>query len=71
MLQSTRMQIPAMNSAESTRQVSDALVRIQGVADIGVDADQGVIEVRFDPEKTGMDAIRSAVAGAGFQVAER
>lgn len=57
-----------MNSAETTRQVSDSLVRVQGVADIGVNPEQGLVEVKFDPGKTDAEAVRNAIRQAGFQV---
>lgn len=66
MLEQTRLRIPAMDSAEATRKVSDALVNVQGVADIGVNPDERRVEVRFDPEKTDPEALRSAVRNAGF-----
>lgn len=66
MLSSTRMRIPEMKSVDTTRAVSDALVAVQGVADIGVDADQGLVEVRYDPGKTNEDQICDAVRQAGF-----
>lgn len=68
MLNSAQMHIAGMNSAESTRKVSDALVRVQGVADIGVNPDQGLVEVRFDAGKTNEAALQAAVREAGFQV---
>jgi copper chaperone CopZ len=68
MLISMRMQVPQMNSAATTRQVSDALVQVQGVADIGVNPDQGLVEIRFDPHKTSESAIRDVVQQVGLQV---
>ena len=67
-LQSTTMRVPSMDSAHKTRTVSDALVRVQGVADIGVSPDQGIVEVRYDAGKTDEQAIRQAVQNAGFEV---
>lgn len=68
MLNTTRLHVPGMNSAETTRQVSDSLVRVQGVADIGVNPEQGLVEVKFDPGKTDAEAVRNAIRQAGFQV---
>lgn len=55
-----------MKSAEAIRKVSDALVSIQGVADIGVNGEEGLLEVRFDPGKTSEEEIRSVVVQAGY-----
>ncbi len=66
MLSSTRMRIPTMRTAEATRQVSDVLVNVQGVADIGVNPDEGLVEVKYDSGKTQPEAMREALRRAGF-----
>lgn len=68
MLQSTTMKVTGMNSAHAIRAVSDALVAVQGVADIGVNGDQdpGTVQVKFDGGKTNEQAIREAVQRAGY-----
>lgn len=66
MLQSARMHISEMNSARATRGVSDALVGVQGVADIGVSPDRGIVEVKFDPTRTDEASIHEAIRRAGY-----
>lgn len=66
MLKNVRMRIPAMSTPEVIRQVSDALVAIQGVGDIGVSGEEGLVEVAFDPEKTSSGEIQSALGAVGF-----
>ena len=66
MLEQVRMRIPTMTSAEAIRQVRDALVAIQGVGDIGVSGEEGLVEVAFDPGKTSAGEIQSALGGVGF-----
>ena len=70
MLKTTRLHVPGMNSARTTRQVSDALVNVQGVADIGVDADRHIVEVKYDDGKTDKGAIEQAIRQAGVLVDE-
>jgi|GEM_PF-5491697 len=70
MLKQTRFRVPGMNSARTTREVSDALVNVQGVADIGVNADEHVVEVKYDPGKTDSGAIASAIRRIGIAVEE-
>lgn len=60
MLKRTRLQVRPMNSADAIRRVSDALVQIQGVGDVGVNGEEGLVEVAFDPEKTTERQIHSA-----------
>jgi len=66
MLRTAKMHISELNSARATRGVSDALVSVQGVADIGVNADRGFIEVKFDPTRTDENAIHEAIRRAGY-----
>jgi copper chaperone CopZ len=54
-----------MKSSEEIRRVTDALVAVQGVADIGVNDCE--VEVRFDAGKTNEAAIRAALASAGHE----
>lgn len=70
MLKKTRFRVPGMNSARTTRAVSDALVVVQGVADIGVNTDEHVVEVKYDPEKTDPGAIASAIRQTGIELDE-
>ena len=70
MLRKNRFRIPGMNSARTTRQVSDALVNVQGVADIGVNADEHVVEVMYDPGKTDAAALQLAIEQTGIMVDE-
>lgn len=70
MLRKHRFRVPGMNSARTTRQVSDALVNVQGVADIGVNADEHVVEVKYDPGKTNPGALSSAISSTGILVDE-
>lgn len=68
MLNTTRMHVKGMNSARDIRRLSDTLVDIQGVADIGVNDEQELVEVKFDPTKTDASALESALRQAGFEV---
>lgn len=65
-LNQTKMRIPQMNSVGSTQKVSETLVQIEGVADIGVNPDEGLLEVMYDPQKTDEAAIRAALSKSGF-----
>jgi copper chaperone CopZ len=71
MLQSMRMKVPAMNTARETREVSDALTRVQGVADVGVKPDDRLVEVKYDPTKTDTHSIHDAVRKAGYALRPR
>jgi copper chaperone CopZ len=68
MLRSARMQVRGMESAQAIRQVSDTLVGVPGVADVGVNGEAGLVEVRFDLEKTTAEQLKDVVRRAGFHV---
>ncbi len=68
MLQSTRLHVRGMNTAADIRRLSDTLVAINGVADIGVNDEQELVEVKFDPQRTEAQALQSALRQAGFEV---
>lgn len=68
MLESLRLRVGGMDSVRDIRKLSDTLVRIQGVADIGVNDEQQMVEVKFDPGKTDPSALEFAVRQAGFDL---
>lgn len=63
-----RMNVWHMADVRTAQKASETLVKIQGVADIGMNVDEGYLEVQFDPKKTDESAIRSAMQQAGFEV---
>jgi periplasmic mercuric ion binding protein len=51
--------------------VDAALRRVSGVIDSKVDTASGTVTVRFDPDKTNVDAVEDAVSNAGFPAKAR
>ena len=58
--------VRGMHCGGCERTVSRALVALPGVAEARADFVAEEVEVTFEPERIGTDAIRSAVHAAGF-----
>ena len=58
--------VHGMHCGGCERTVSRALVALPGVAEARADFVAEEVEVTFEPDRVGTDAIRSAVHAAGF-----
>lgn len=62
-----KIQVQGMGCENCIRHVTEALEGLPGVKDVTVDLQTG--EVSFDkPDSVSMDAIKSAIKDAGYQI---
>ncbi len=61
--------VPGMGSDHCAGIIKDSLNRLEGIAEIKTNISNHKVEVAYDSEKTGQDAIRSAVEKSGYEVA--
>lgn len=60
------IKVQGMTCGGCVRSVTGVLKALPGVADAEVSLEAAQAQVRFDPEKVTVDAMRAAVEGAGF-----
>ncbi|MBI1395838.1 MAG: hypothetical protein GC151_07645 [Betaproteobacteria bacterium] len=62
----TQLNVGGMTCGGCVASVTRVLKQIQGVSDADVSLEAGRAVVRFDPDRTTVDALLSAVERAGF-----
>ena len=67
-MQTIQLKIDGMTCGGCVASVTRVVKEVPGVADARVDLKNGLAEVDFDPSRTGSDAIRNAIEGAGYDV---
>lgn len=63
------LSVPGMTCDHCKAVVDGAVSGIEGVEKVAVDLRAKQVEVAFDPQRTGPDAIRAAIEEAGYQIA--
>jgi copper chaperone len=61
------VRIGGMTCQGCVRSVQQVLETIPGVEHAEVSLDKGQARVSFDPEQTGVDAFKAAIADAGYE----
>ncbi|WP_028571712.1 heavy metal translocating P-type ATPase [Desulfonatronum lacustre] len=61
--------VPGMGSDHCAGIIRESLNRLDGIEDISTNISNHKVRVNYDPDRTGSDAIRSAVEKAGYEVA--
>lgn len=62
------LRIEGMSCQHCQKAVTDALKQVAGVESVDVNLDSGTATVRFDPSRASEEAMREAVAEAGYEV---
>ena len=62
------LKVDGMTCGGCVASVTRVVKAVAGVADARVDLKSGSAEVDFDPSRSGADAIRNAIEGAGYDV---
>jgi Cd2+/Zn2+-exporting ATPase/Cu+-exporting ATPase len=72
MSESTTLEVPiaGMDCAECTQHVQHAIAALPGVESVDVFLASERARIRLDPAQVSLDAVRKAVEGAGYSVAE-
>ena len=65
-----RLGIKGMRCASCVTMIEEALHLVPGVASASVNVVSATADVRYDPRVTDMEAVRSAIEGAGYQAVE-
>jgi Cu+-exporting ATPase len=61
--------VPGMGSDHCAGIISESIRRLPGIVEVGTNIASHRVTVRFDPDRTGADAIRGAVERSGYDVA--
>ena len=64
-----KLKVDGMTCGGCVASVARVIKAVPGVADARVRLDAASAEVDFDPERTDVAAIRTAIEGAGYEVA--
>ena len=68
MTESVVLTVTGMKCGGCETNVTDKLQAIDGVVSVKASSKDKTVSVDFDAEKTGLDAIKDAITGAGFTV---
>jgi Cd2+/Zn2+-exporting ATPase len=68
---SVTVRVPDMDCASCADKVEGSVERVAGVLAVDPQPTVGRLRVEYDPERTDVDALVAAVAGAGYEVTER
>ena len=67
-METVSLNVQGMSCGGCVASVTRVLKAVPGVADVAVTLEPGVATVTFDPGRTGVPALRSAVEDAGYDV---
>ena len=67
-MKSETIQVRGMSCAHCTMAIEKAVAALPGVGTVSADFRSNVVQVRFDESKTGLEQIRTAIEGAGYEV---
>lgn len=68
MTESVELTVTGMKCGGCETNVKTKLYAIEGVLAVNASSKDKTVTVDFDPEKTGLDAIKAGIAEAGFTV---
>jgi len=63
------LSVPGMGSDHCAGIISESIRRLPGIVEVGTNIASHRVTVRFDPDRTGTEAIRGAVERSGYDVA--
>jgi len=61
-----RFAVERLSCGACSETIRDALLQIDGVAEVQVDVGRGVSQVRFDPRRTNAGQLAAAITAAGY-----
>ena len=67
-METITLKVDGMTCGGCVASVTRALTRVPGVSDVAVMLQAGTAKVEFDPTKTNVPALRTAVEEAGYDV---
>lgn len=70
MIESIVLAVTGMKCGGCETNVSGVLKAVDGVANVGASSKDNSVSIEFDNEKTSLAALKQAIAGAGFDVAQ-
>ncbi|HET9700613.1 MAG TPA: heavy-metal-associated domain-containing protein [Burkholderiales bacterium] len=68
-METVTLSVKGMSCQGCVRSVKNVLEPIPGVTQVEVSLEKGEATVRYDAGKAAVDQFRTAIAGAGFEVA--
>ncbi|MDP2904310.1 MAG: heavy-metal-associated domain-containing protein [Methylovulum sp.] len=70
MIESVVLTVTGMKCGGCETNVVGVLTAIEGISQVSASSKENTLNVEFDTEKTDLDVIKNAIAGAGFTVDE-
>ena len=67
-METITLKVDGMTCGGCVASVTRALTRVPGVSDVAVMLQAGTAKVEFDPTKTNVPALRTAIEDAGYDV---
>jgi copper chaperone len=68
-METTVIKVGGMKCGGCVKSVTNVLQDLQGVVRADVSLEQGQASVEYDPGQVGLDAMKAAIADAGFEAA--
>ncbi len=68
MIESIELAVTGMKCGGCETNVAGVLTALDGVSEVSASSKDNTVNITFDNEKTTLDAIKEAIAGAGFKV---
>ena len=65
-LEVAKVNLPSMVCGKCAKTIQEAVYKVDGVKEIKVDVDSKTAQVTFLPVRTNIDAIETAITGAGY-----
>lgn len=62
------LMVDGMHCKSCATLIEDALLEIDGVNEVDVLWEKGIVKVDFDPNKADLDAIKTAIMAEGYKI---
>ena len=70
-VQRALLEVPTISCSHCKAAIERAVGGVDGVKDVAVDVSARLVTVDFDADSVSLEAIEAAIAGEGYDVAER
>lgn len=66
--QELTLSVTGMNCSHCQKAVEDALNNLNGIQDVQVDLEQGMVKLKYDPTVVSLPKLKAAIQEAGYEV---
>ncbi|CEO87488.1 Copper ion binding protein [Syntrophaceticus schinkii] len=62
------LKVAGMSCKHCQKAVEDALKNLEGVKDVQINLEQGIVKVKYNPIEVGLQEFKKAIEDAGYEV---